>query len=42
MEYKHLVKEFTERTLKNLEKIEQLKADDPDAEVYEVTQLIRV
>ncbi|MBI1802631.1 MAG: hypothetical protein HY259_09520 [Chloroflexi bacterium] len=40
MEYKHLVKDFIERTQKNLELIETLKANDPNMEVYEVTQLI--
>lgn len=38
--YENLVKDFTKRTLENLELVENLKADDPDAEVYEVTQLI--
>ena len=40
MVYENLLRDFTQRTLKNLELIENQKLDDPDAEVYEVTQLI--
>ncbi len=40
MEYKNLVRDFAERTLKNLEAIETAIEHDPDSEVFEVTQLI--
>lgn len=40
MQYQNLVKDFAHRTRRNLEVIEQTKAAQPDADVYEVTQLI--
>jgi len=40
VEYKNLVRDFAERTLKNLESIEAVVRHDPHAEVFEVTQLI--
>ncbi|MCO5199447.1 MAG: HEPN family nuclease [Anaerolineae bacterium] len=41
MDYnKEIVQDFAQRTLQNLEFIEQKVKDDPDAELYEVTQLI--
>ncbi|MFO0788063.1 MAG: HEPN family nuclease [Pirellulales bacterium] len=40
MEYDNLIRDFAERTLKNLEAIEAAVKTDPDADVYEVTQLI--
>ncbi len=40
MEYQNLVRDFADRTLKNLEAIEAAVKSDPDAELYEVTQLI--
>lgn len=39
MDYEHLIHDFANRTFKNLEYIEK-HLDDPEAEVYEVTQLI--
>lgn len=40
MEYRNLVRDFAERTRKNLEFIEESVHADPDAKVYEVTQLV--
>jgi hypothetical protein len=40
MDYQNLVRDFIQRTRKNLEYIEKAHATDPSAEVYEVTQLI--
>jgi hypothetical protein len=40
MDYKNLVRDFIQRTRRNLEFIEKAHATDPLAEVYEVTQLI--
>jgi hypothetical protein len=40
MEYRNLVPDFAARTLKNLEAIERMIEHNPEAEVFEVTQLI--
>jgi len=40
MNYQDLVVDFAKRTAKNLETLRQLKQSQPDAEIYEVTQLI--
>jgi hypothetical protein len=40
MEYKNLVRDFVLRTRKNLEFVEATIQADPDAQVYEVTQLV--
>jgi len=40
VEYKNLVHDFAARTLKNLDAIEATIAQDPNADVFEVTQLI--
>ena len=40
MIYTNLVRDFIERTRKNLEYIETRVQSDPEAEVYEVTQLV--
>lgn len=40
MQYKDTVRDFAERTIKNLEAIEKMKNNNSNADVYEVTQLI--
>jgi len=40
MDYKNLVRDFVIRTRKNLDYIEETVRTDPEAEVYEVTQLV--
>ncbi|MEI7795868.1 MAG: HEPN family nuclease [Methylococcaceae bacterium] len=40
MNYQDLVVDFAKRTAENLETLRQLKQSQPDAEIYEVTQLI--
>ena len=40
MEYQNVVKDFAMRTRENLEIIRRLQRENPDYEVYEVTQLI--
>jgi hypothetical protein len=40
VEYKNLVRDFAQRTLKNLEFIEVAVKQEPNAQVFEVTQLI--
>jgi len=40
MEYKNVVKDFAERTKRNLEYIRRAYRDESQAQVYEVTQLI--
>ena len=40
MDYKNLVKDFVERTRKNLEYVQLSKSNDSSLDVYEVTQLI--
>jgi len=39
MKYEHVIRDFANRTCKNLEYIDNCR-EDPDIEVYEVTQLI--
>ena len=40
MEYQDLVSDFAERTRSNLHLLRRMQEDDPDLEIYEVTQLI--
>jgi hypothetical protein len=40
VEYTNLIRDFAERTLKNLELIEDAVKKNPQAELFEVTQLI--
>jgi hypothetical protein len=40
MDYQNVVKDFAERTRKNLHLLRQLQQKDPDQEILEVTQLI--
>jgi hypothetical protein len=40
MDYRNVVRDFAERTQKNLEAIEKLQQEQPDGEIYEVTQLV--
>ena len=40
MEYKNLIRDFAERTLKNLEFVEAAVNENADSEIFEVTQLV--
>lgn len=40
MEYKNVVRDFAERTRKNLDMLRRLQNENPDLEIYEVTQLV--
>jgi hypothetical protein len=40
MEYKNLVADFAERTLKNLETLRDVQQTEPQRELFEVTQLV--
>jgi hypothetical protein len=40
MDYQELVRDFADRTRTNLQTLRRLKEEDPEAEVYEVTQLM--
>jgi hypothetical protein len=40
MRYEDVIADFAVRTRKNLEFVQRIQADDPEIEVYEVTQLV--
>jgi len=40
MNYQNVVRDFAERTRRNLGIIEKLQREQPDSEIYEVTQLV--
>ncbi len=40
MNYEDVIADFATRTKKNLELIRRLQAEDPESEIYEVTQLV--
>ena len=40
MNYEDVIADFATRTKKNLELIRRLQAEDPESEIYEVTQLL--
>ena len=40
MEYRIIVQDFAHRTRKNLDLLRNLQAEDPEVEIYEVTQLV--
>lgn len=40
MEYQEIVRDFANRTKKNLSLLRDIQAESPDSDVYEVTQLI--